>query len=294
MTEPVSAIPSEDPQAPGQAGSRRKLQGLSLAAFVLVALWATSLLVFALPSVLNDVVIGLEAHVALGFVSIFAFMTGLNVWLAALVVGIVAIVRSGRWRALRSSLFVVLLVGGVVVPYWLSGWRLSGGEGDDDDVFEPTNMPARGLAIWGLAGLVVLVCWALLRESGETATAAPRDRRAIRRRVLLSGGVAGVVVLAFLAWLHQAGRPGLDLHNDTSQTLGVQVCPLQECSGEVIKVNEGERHRLVLDSPPVPQTHDSLRVTAGEELMGCLLIDRDPREPARQWVALSLADPEIC
>lgn len=142
----------------------------------------------------------------------------------------------------------------------------------------------------------MLISSSLLRPTTATQqvddalTARPRRGGVLVLRAAV--GLAGVA--AVFAWLHHSSRPSLSVNNDTSQTLEVQVCPAQECGGSVDEVEAHQRRTSRLRSEPVPLTPDSLRITAGGRLVGCLLIHRDPPAPEHVSVNLSEADLPTC
>lgn len=283
---------------------------LSRTAVILLVLWAAGAIVFGAVEVVHDAVpftgsdSSLNVLGSLSFLAISAFVLGLNILLAALVVGLVSIVRSGPRKVLRASLYVALPVVGVVATFALSGWSVSTSSDNESETPAPTSHPnhfARGLAIWAIAVGVVLLSGRVLRMGSETVSGAQADdavasERGFHRRVVATRLVVVVLgVAALFGWTQVLDRPWVKVVNDGTDVVEVQYCPGQVCAGRVYRLNPGQQHRITLGSSSRDGfVSDSFRITSGATLLGCLPVLRVPDSPRHVEVGVSLADPRSC
>jgi hypothetical protein len=206
------------------------------------------------------------------------------------VLGLVAIFRSRGSRVLRAAGYVAVIGLGAVGPFVM--WGASTGDNDAEVADLRPSLPVRGLGIWLLAAVIVVVASRLLR----TTVFRGRDGRPRRWRreqliaIALVGvlGVAGLQVLLF-----HVSRPVVTVTNDTSRTLNVQVCPEDRCAGAVHRLRPGDAQRFRLQFHPEATTEDSLQITENGKVVGCLPVAFFPG-PAREELKLSQADPEMC
>jgi hypothetical protein len=263
--------------------------GPSRAAVILIALWAVSVFVFGASDVFHDASFGPGVGVALGlgFLAVMAFVAGLNLLLPALVLGIVGIGRSDPGsRVLRAGCLALTLIGGVVGSFALSGWT-TGADDSQNVGAGASHLGLRGLGMWLVAAVAALASARLLRTRLLSQALAPRTRA-------VAAGLAGCALGALFLWMHQTARPSVTVTNDSSRMLAVQFCPHQDCTGRIEHVKPHKDMPIVFGTAGDPNTPDELRVLSGGDLVGCILVERDPRLPPHLRLMLSEADPTTC
>jgi hypothetical protein len=143
--------------------------GLGTATVIIVAIWAAADVLFGAAEVFAGPVS--PDRFGLQILGLMAFVTSLNVVVAALVTGPLAIFRSRDLPWAWSIVFVALMGAGIVGSFALSGWGL--GSGDSAPISDQA-LRLRGLGIWVIAAVVMLVsCW--LFRSGPDVRRARRE-----------------------------------------------------------------------------------------------------------------------
>jgi hypothetical protein len=257
---------------------------------VLLTLWMATTALVALPAVTWDAIASTPLVFYFTIGSFVVFVIGLNVAPVILVLGVVAIFRSRGRRVLRAAFFAAVIAIGAVWPFVMLGW--STGDNDSEVTDLRPNLPVRGLAMWASAAVTVFLASRLLRtpvfRRRDGLPGRWRRERLIALTLVVVVGVAGLETL-----LSYVTRPVVTVKNDTTRTLTVQICPDEQCTGAVHFLKPGATRRLRLELHKGDATTDSLQVSTGGEVFGCLVIGQLPGL-ARDHLNLSDADPAMC